>query len=105
MSHYGTMIIWAKWGKGARNELAGRRNCTGVDPLANQFGEFFTRHRHRFAYATGMPAPSDEFVVRHMLVQLLEGTLSVSSGVLQHFGELVIVESFPGHRKRGQAPV
>src|SRR5579885_3229819 len=50
-----------------------RRDRAGVDPLAYEPRELFARHRRRRPVAAGFPSPADEFVVRDVIVNLVEG--------------------------------
>jgi hypothetical protein len=76
----------------------------GIDPGFDQLAEAFLRARRGIAAGSGIPAPGDQIVFRHMLVQQREIASAIAVAVDQLVANISDGFSFPGHLDRREFP-
>src|SRR5207244_6955933 len=75
-----------------------------VDPRLDQFSEHLLAARRRLASFARLPAPGDEVVFRHVLVQELEIAAAVARRILDLPADLADRFPLPRHLERRHAP-
>jgi hypothetical protein len=86
-------------------DLTGRAGRTACDPGVNQLIELRLGAWRREAPLSGMPCPTYQVIFRHVLMDLGEGSASISTAILELPANLGQGQSLPTHRSWRQRPM